>query len=80
MERDHEVPRSDRLAESALSAEVLTKALRKIQSKRLLVVIDSCHMLSFNVFRANKKFLLQLPVCLKYLLVFSQETGFLLLF
>jgi len=43
VERDHEVPRSDRLAESALSAEVLTKALRKIQSKRLLVVIDSCH-------------------------------------
>jgi len=32
-----------KLAKSALSGEVFTDALRKIQSERLLVVVDSCH-------------------------------------
>lgn len=31
------------IANSALSAEVFTEALRQIQARRLLVVIDSCH-------------------------------------
>jgi len=31
------------LAESALSAEVFTNAIREIEAERLLVVIDSCH-------------------------------------
>jgi uncharacterized caspase-like protein len=38
----HDVKPS-KLAESALSAEVFTNAIREIQSDRLLVVIDSCH-------------------------------------
>ena len=38
----HDVKPS-KLATSALSAEVFTKAIREIQSERLLVVIDSCH-------------------------------------
>ncbi|NET62459.1 MAG: caspase family protein, partial [Symploca sp. SIO2E6] len=38
----HDVKPS-KLAASALSAEVFTNALRKIQAERLLVIIDSCH-------------------------------------
>ena len=38
----HDVKPSQ-LASSALSAETFTDALRQIQAKRLLVVIDSCH-------------------------------------
>jgi len=38
----HDVKPS-KLAESALSAEVFTDAIREIEAERLLVVIDSCH-------------------------------------
>ncbi|UXE60621.1 MAG: caspase family protein [Woronichinia naegeliana WA131] len=38
----HDVKPS-KLAESALSAEVFTNAIREIEAERLLVVIDSCH-------------------------------------
>ena len=40
-----------KLAKSALSAEVFTNALRKIQSERLLVVIDSCHAAGMVTFK-----------------------------
>lgn len=40
----HDVkPKPSELAESALSAEVFTNAIREIEAERLLVVIDSCH-------------------------------------
>ena len=40
----HDVkPKLSELAESALSAEVFTNAIREIGAERLLVVIDSCH-------------------------------------
>jgi hypothetical protein len=38
----HDV-KPNKLAESALSAEVFTNAIREIEAERLLVVIDSCH-------------------------------------
>ena len=34
---------ASKLAESSLSAEVFTNAIREIEAERLLVVIDSCH-------------------------------------
>ncbi len=43
IQHDIENSNADKLAKSALSAEDFTNALRQIQAKRLLVIIDSCH-------------------------------------
>ncbi|HBL57696.1 MAG TPA: hypothetical protein DDZ80_03845 [Cyanobacteria bacterium UBA8803] len=43
LQHDIDNSNEDRLASSALSAKDFTNAVRQIQAKRLLVIIDSCH-------------------------------------